>query len=197
MLQLAVTLVACAERSLALSVFHWARTLSAILQALKELASIQVPIPATQFEGPSGAVEEHLLLFRGSHEAACRMADSVLAQWNTLRARLRSAQATNVTANCNMEYTPAVETVDSKIAQLLDEKNKMERYCETREQRWTWCLQRNQLILNVEKVCLSVCMSVCLSVCLYVCLSVCLTICVCSISRSKRCGSETKVTLLS
>ena len=114
-----------------------------------------------------------MLLFRGSHEAACRMADSVLAQWNTLRARLRSAQATNVTANCNMEYTPAVETVDSKIAQLLDEKNKMERYCETREQRWTWCLQRNQLILNVEKVCLSVCMSVCMSVCLSVSLSVC------------------------
>ena len=110
----------------------------------------------------------------GTHEAYCRMADSVLAQWNTLSSKTAlRMRHTNVTANCNMEYTPAVETVDSKIAQLLDEKNKMERYCETREQRWTWCLQRNQLILNVEKVCLSVCMSVCMSVCLSVSLSVC------------------------
>ena len=122
------------------------------VQALKELSSIQVPIPASQFEGPSAAVEEHLMLFRGSHEAACKMADSVLTQWNTLRTRLSTAQASNVTAGCNMEYAPAIETVDSKTAQLMDERNKMERYCETREQRWTWCLQRDQLIHNMEKV---------------------------------------------
>lgn len=90
--------------------------------------------------------------FRSSRETAIKATNDVLSHWETLTARLKAAQSANAAAKCALDYSPAIETVAGKQAQLTGEKKKMEIFCDEREQRWTWCLQRNQLIHNMDKV---------------------------------------------
>ena len=97
-------------------------------------------------------VEEQLMVFRSSHKTAVKQVEQTLRQWDTLIQSLVIAQTNNVAANCFVDYSPGLEIVKGKQKQLSEERDKMERFCQERELRWTLCLQRNQLLLNMEEV---------------------------------------------
>lgn len=119
------------------------------------MSNIQVPIPSSKFEGQTSNIEEQLMQFRGLHEAVNKTASNTLHKWTVLEQQLKEAQPRNTAVNCSLDYSPAVETVRAKKTQLLQERKKMEEFCGQREKRWTLCLQRNQLLVDTDKVILN------------------------------------------
>ena len=119
---------------------------------LQETRNLLVPIPPAKYEGSVLEVETTLSKFRTYHDAVQKMAMATFQLWGSLSQRLGKAAEVSSEAGCPLDYSPALKTIEVKLAGLKLEWKSANESCVQRETRCKLSLNRVEILQEMEEV---------------------------------------------
>ena len=123
------------------------------LQLSSELKKLDRPVPQEKFNGSSSDVEPRLEEFQSQRSKVNKIAGDAFNCCERLVGRLGNAMATAKEAGTSVNYSAALESVQRKLDALRREKERLDKLCDQREERWSLCIQLHQFRKDVQKVC--------------------------------------------
>ena len=119
---------------------------------LQETRNLLVPIPPAKYEGSVLEVETTLNKLRTYHDAVQKMAVATFQLWDSLSQRLGKAAEVSSEAGCLLDYSPALKTIEVKLAGLKLEWKNANESCIQREMRCKLSLNRVEILQEMEEV---------------------------------------------
>jgi thioesterase domain-containing protein len=118
---------------------------------MSESGTLSGDIPKDKFEGDNIELEERLSRYKARHNIIHKIALTTIKLWDSLKHRLKSSIVLGEASHCPINYVSATRTLERKMKEIENERERISSICLEREKRWELSLERHKLLKDVSE----------------------------------------------